>query len=161
MHTCASCHYNMALRVVNGSPPLQSRPYLHPSTAPLHRLPAPLSTLSHCPLWPAPAPHTGLFKRDPASGFADGHICSRMIKFIFPSVMDEILPSATSTLKSRVASWRIIKKTLASLEVRLTEDQYQCFARREVPETIAQFVISLKMELLRFSKTLKVRQLVV
>ena len=37
-----------------------------------------------------------LFKRDAASGWADAHICSRMIKFIFPSIMDEIQPTPSS-----------------------------------------------------------------
>ena len=93
------------------------------------------------------------FKRDPASAWADGYICCKMVRNYFPTILQEIQLSTKSTLNERLANWQICKIGLARLNIPLREDEIQMFARRDFPEKIAPYIINLRMELLKIAKS--------
>merc|ERR1712167_174188 len=71
------------------------------------------------------------FKRDCASAWADGHMCAKMIRHYFPSIIDDIPITAKSSLKERVQNWESIQLALNRLEFPITEVEVQAYARRE------------------------------
>ena len=84
------------------------------------------------------------FKRDPASAWADGYICCKIIGKTFPLVLDEIAPLVKSTLKERISNWHKIRDGLSKVGQHLEEDDIQRFAHRDFSGGIVPFVIDLK-----------------
>ena len=99
------------------------------------------------------------FKRDPASAWADGYICCKMIRKAYPTILEEIAPTAKSTLQDRISNWCKIKDGLSKVGQHLKEEDIQRFAHRDFSGGIIPYVIDLKRALENFGKTNKGKSL--